>query len=290
MCLQLWLPTTEGVASRSSEESLHTKYEIAMKTTSFEHFCEEVRRTIDGTLSQSPSHIKNPLRQFLLPDEEHINTHVLQQYINKPELQTLLTQYFSNTQNAFELCARLLKSTHHARMSYRAIRDINFRLQSTNFDFQEEECRRIRGEFKLFVEQENPFGQAAQFDEICNSLEELNQLPELRPENKPKFFWVAEKQSAQLDGAARGIYVLKNHLKTTRVLVAGLYDVVENTKTIMGVCLAREDEVYPLQQVGKLLERNDSGFGQRFDEIEEQGCLCLRNINRARMLLLQIHH
>ncbi|GLJ07239.1 hypothetical protein SUGI_0062530 [Cryptomeria japonica] len=289
MCLKLWLPTTEGVVSKSSEESLTFKYEIALKTKSFEQFSEEVRRNIDDNLSQSPFDVRNSLQQLLLPDEEYINTHVLELYINKPEIQTLLSQYFSNTQNAFELCAGLLTNTHHARVSYRAIRDINFRLQSTNPEFQEEECPRIREEFKMFIERENPFGQAADFDDRCNSLEQLNQLPELRPENKPMFFWVAQKQSAQLVAAGRGIYVLKNHLRTTRMLVARLYDEVEHIKTLMRICHARENEVYPLQQVGILLEKNDTKFGRTLDEIEEQGCLCLHNINRARMLLLQIH-
>ncbi|GLJ07238.1 hypothetical protein SUGI_0062520 [Cryptomeria japonica] len=295
MCLQfvkIGLPISEGSASSSSEESLSSKYEIALKRESLEEFSNEVHRTIDHTLSQSSCDGKNFLGDLILHDEDYVNTHVLPHYISEPELQKLLSHYFSNTQNAFELCALLLKCTHRARMNYRTIQDvIGLMPTSANFDFQSEECRRINSEFMLFVEQENPFGQASDFEVMCDSLEKLHQLLELRRENKFDSVRDAEKQRAQLDAAARWIYVLKNHLRTTRMLVARLYDEVEHSKTLMRIYHARENDVYPLQQVGRLLEKNDSKFGQRLNEIEEQGCLCLHNINRARELLLhQIHH
>lgn len=95
------------------------------------------------------------------------------------------------------------------------------------------------------------------------------------------------RHSAQLDAVTRGAYILSKHLDTMIRLVARLHNEVDNNKVLIGFCLQRKDERYPIQEVVKQLRNSDFSFAETLDEIEDHVGLCLININRTRKLLVQ---
>ncbi|KAL5999434.1 hypothetical protein ACLOJK_037719 [Asimina triloba] len=92
---------------------------------------------------------------------------------------------------------------------------------------------------------------------------------------------------AQLDAAARGTYVLNNDLDTIDRLVARLHATVESDKLLVRLGLQRGKEMYPIQEVLKQLQKNQSNFLHQLKDLEEHVCLCFAAVNRARSLLLQ---
>ncbi|GLJ07243.1 hypothetical protein SUGI_0062600 [Cryptomeria japonica] len=260
MCLDFTnssLPTNE---ERSAQEEwrLSHNYKIVLKTKSFDKFCQAVQTALCHQFNSRTAQSQNILLEDLLsPNEEIINASLIH-LINKPELHKLVSCYFSNTLNSFHVCALLLESTHRARVSYMAFQNV--------------------------LEQENPFMQGAHFKGICEFFEGLHQ--EFQPRRQTlakrlkwlsfahKFFPELVKENSQMDAAAKGTYILLNQLETTRMLVARLYDEVEHNKDVIKIWKARKDEIYPLQQIIKLLGKNDRNYRSRLDEIEEQedGC------------------
>ncbi|KAL0338672.1 UNVERIFIED_CONTAM: hypothetical protein Sangu_1389300 [Sesamum angustifolium] len=95
---------------------------------------------------------------------------------------------------------------------------------------------------------------------------------------------------AQLDAAAKGVYVLHNDLDTIDRLVARLHTAVENDKLLIRLGLERGMDSYPIQEILKQLRRNRPSFMKQLVDLEEHLFLCLAAINRARTLLLQEIH
>ncbi|KAK4396563.1 hypothetical protein Sango_1492900 [Sesamum angolense] len=95
---------------------------------------------------------------------------------------------------------------------------------------------------------------------------------------------------AQLDAAAKGVYVLHNDLDTIDRLVARLHTAVENDKLLIRLGLERGMDSYPIQEILKQLRRNRPSFMKQLVDLEEHLFLCLAAINRARNLLLQEIH
>lgn len=95
------------------------------------------------------------------------------------------------------------------------------------------------------------------------------------------------RHGAQLDAATMGTYILSKHLDTMIRLVARLHNEVDNNKVLIEFCLQRQNDRNPIQEVVKQLRKSDSSFANTLDEIEDNVCLCLININRTRKFLVQ---
>lgn len=92
---------------------------------------------------------------------------------------------------------------------------------------------------------------------------------------------------AQIDAAAKGVYVLHNELDTIDRLVARLHGAVENDKLLIRLGLRSGVDRHPIQEILKQLQRNRPTFTQQLVELEEHLLLCFAAVNRARSLLLQ---
>ncbi|XP_047979573.1 UPF0496 protein At1g20180-like [Salvia hispanica] len=87
---------------------------------------------------------------------------------------------------------------------------------------------------------------------------------------------------AQLDAAARGVYILINDFDMMSRLVQRLRDEMEHRKFAAGVCV-RKGKKEALKEV----VRDELGFLEQLEELEKQIYLCFLDINRSRKLLIQ---
>ncbi|XP_043725664.1 UPF0496 protein At3g49070 [Telopea speciosissima] len=94
-------------------------------------------------------------------------------------------------------------------------------------------------------------------------------------------------QSAQLDSAAKGMYILNRDLDTISRIVTRLHDELEHLQTMVRFWLERKDRLHPVGEVARQLQKNDSSFSQQLDELEEHLYLCFMTINRARSLVIK---
>lgn len=92
---------------------------------------------------------------------------------------------------------------------------------------------------------------------------------------------------AQLDAAAKGVYVLNNDLDTIDRLVARLHTAVEGDKLLVRLGLERGRDRHPIQEVVKQLRKNDRNLLHQLKDLEEHLCLCFNTVNKARSMLLQ---
>ncbi|KAL1542878.1 UPF0496 protein-like protein [Salvia divinorum] len=87
---------------------------------------------------------------------------------------------------------------------------------------------------------------------------------------------------AQLDAAAKGVYILINDFDMMSRLVQRLRDEMEHRKFAAGVCV-RKGKKEALKEV----VRDELGFLEQLEELEKQIYLCFLDINRSRKLLIQ---
>ncbi|KAG4184604.1 hypothetical protein ERO13_A09G181600v2 [Gossypium hirsutum] len=96
------------------------------------------------------------------------------------------------------------------------------------------------------------------------------------------------RESAQLDAAAKGTYILNRDLDTISRLVARLNDELEDMCAMVKFWLAGgEDRLQASGEVARQLKKNDANFTQQLDELEEHLYLCFMTINRARNLVVK---
>lgn len=94
--------------------------------------------------------------------------------------------------------------------------------------------------------------------------------------------------SAQLDGAAKGTYILNRDLDTIAQLAARLNDELEHMRSTVVFWTERgEDRLQAVEEVASRLKKNESSFRQQVDELEEHLYLCFMTINRARNLVIK---
>ncbi|CAN1751674.1 UPF0496 protein At3g49070, partial [Linum perenne] len=94
---------------------------------------------------------------------------------------------------------------------------------------------------------------------------------------------------SQLDVAAKGMYILSRDLETINGLVTRLSDELEHMCGTVKFWLDRgETWVRGANgEVWKELRKNERGFSQQLDELEEHLYLCFMTINRARNLVVK---
>ncbi|CAK9143840.1 unnamed protein product [Ilex paraguariensis] len=91
---------------------------------------------------------------------------------------------------------------------------------------------------------------------------------------------------AQLDVAAKGVYILINDFDTMSRLVRRLYDEIEHSRAMADMCV-RNGNNEVLKEVVKDFRNNESRFLEQLEELEEHIYLCFLTINRSRKLLVQ---
>ncbi|XP_031406477.1 UPF0496 protein At1g20180-like [Punica granatum] len=96
-----------------------------------------------------------------------------------------------------------------------------------------------------------------------------------------------KRLSAQLDVAAKGLYILLNDMGTMGSLLGRLRDEIEHTRewADMGAKNSKSDEI--LKEVVRELDLNCLCIMERLEELEELIYLCLLTINKSRRSLLQ---
>ncbi|KAA8528776.1 hypothetical protein F0562_036131 [Nyssa sinensis] len=95
-----------------------------------------------------------------------------------------------------------------------------------------------------------------------------------------------EKLSAQLEVAAKGVYIWINDLDTMTRLVRRLHDETEHSKALADMCV-RKGKSEVLKEVVREFRMDESCFLEQLEELEEHINLCFLTINRSRMLVLQ---
>ncbi|KAG8381287.1 hypothetical protein BUALT_Bualt06G0106800 [Buddleja alternifolia] len=96
------------------------------------------------------------------------------------------------------------------------------------------------------------------------------------------------KSSAQLDAATKGTYILIRDLDTISRLVARLNDELEHMEALMQRWLERGgDRLQASEEMACRHKRNDLGFIEQLDELEEHLYLCFMTINRSRNLVIK---
>lgn len=91
---------------------------------------------------------------------------------------------------------------------------------------------------------------------------------------------------AQLDAAAKGVYILINDFDTMSRLVERLHDEMEHRKFVAGICV-RKGNKKALKEVVTEFQMQELGFLEQLEELEKQIYLCFLDINRSRRLLIQ---
>ncbi|KAK9271393.1 hypothetical protein L1049_026983 [Liquidambar formosana] len=95
-----------------------------------------------------------------------------------------------------------------------------------------------------------------------------------------------ERLGAQLDFAAKGVYILINDFDTMGRLVGRLHDEVEHSKAIASMCV-RNGKGKVLKEVVKEFHVHEACFMEQLEELEDHVYLCFLTINRSRRLVIQ---
>ncbi|GMH27341.1 hypothetical protein Nepgr_029184 [Nepenthes gracilis] len=96
-----------------------------------------------------------------------------------------------------------------------------------------------------------------------------------------------ERLSAQLDLAAKGVYILMNDFDTIGRLAKRLHDEVEHRKSLADMCVRNENSHAMLEEAVREMSMHESGFLEQLKELEEHVYLCFLTMNRSRRLVFQ---
>lgn len=91
--------------------------------------------------------------------------------------------------------------------------------------------------------------------------------------------------AAQLDVAAKGVYILINDFNTMSRLVMRLDDEIEHSKAMAHMCV-RNGNIEFLKEVVREFRIEESCFNERLKELEEHIYLCFLTINRSEGLVM----
>ncbi|KAK1392935.1 DUF677 domain-containing protein [Heracleum sosnowskyi] len=113
-------------------------------------------------------------------------------------------------------------------------------------------------------------------------------IKEIRNE-KSEFFFKGnspERILAQLDVAAKGVFILINDFNTMSQLVRRLNDEIEHRKSIANMCV-RNGKIELLKKVVKEFRVEEKCFLENLEELEDHIYLCFLTINRSRRLVVE---
>lgn len=95
-----------------------------------------------------------------------------------------------------------------------------------------------------------------------------------------------ERIVAQLDVAAKGIYILINDFNTMSRLVMRLYDEIEHSKAMADMCV-RNGKIDVMKEVVREFRIGETCLNDQLKELEEHINLCFLTINRSRRSVVQ---
>lgn len=95
-----------------------------------------------------------------------------------------------------------------------------------------------------------------------------------------------ESIAAQLDAAAKGVFIVINDFNTMSGLVIRLNDEIEHDKAMANMCV-RNGKTEVLKEVVREFRIEEPFFNERLNELEEHIYLCFLTINRSRSLVMQ---
>ncbi|KAL8126364.1 hypothetical protein AgCh_013597 [Apium graveolens] len=96
----------------------------------------------------------------------------------------------------------------------------------------------------------------------------------------------AKRILAQLDVAAKGVFILINDFNTMSQLVKTLNDEIEHRKSIANMCV-RNGKIELLKKVVKEFRVEEKCFLEQLEELEDHIYLCFLTINRSRRLVVE---
>ncbi|CAL5383420.1 unnamed protein product [Camellia sinensis] len=94
-----------------------------------------------------------------------------------------------------------------------------------------------------------------------------------------------ERLGAQLEVAAKGVFILINDFDTMSRLVMRLQDEIEHNKAIADMCVTNGNSEV-LMEVVREFRINQTCFLEQLEELEEHIYLCFLTINRSRTLVM----
>ncbi|KAK1400384.1 Single hybrid motif superfamily protein [Heracleum sosnowskyi] len=95
-----------------------------------------------------------------------------------------------------------------------------------------------------------------------------------------------ERIVAQLDVAAKGVYILMNDFNTISRLVMRLHDEIEHSKAMADMCV-RNGKIEVMKEVIREFRIGETCLNEQLKELEEHINLCFLTINRSRRLVVQ---
>jgi hypothetical protein len=256
--------------------------------------------------------------EHLLDPDQPTVTQILTQTKLQPEINSLLSDYFSHTANASLLCSQLLKDIDSVRIKYKSLKTIQLvatikegsnqissSMIATNLiELSLCQCSDLQKQLELSRDNLRAKLQMITILKHCSTcaivvvttslvvlvvshgfalLMAMPGLTLMNLHSKRKL----TNATAQLDAAAKGTYILNKDLETTSRLVARLNDEMEHIRKMVKFWLERkEDKIQADGEVLRLLNKNQCNFSDQLDELEEHLYLCFMTINRARDLVL----
>jgi hypothetical protein len=256
--------------------------------------------------------------EHLLDPDQPTVTQILTQTKLQPEINSLLSDYFSHTANASLLCSQLLKDIDGVRIKYKSLKTIQLvatikegsnqissSMIATNLiELSLCQCSDLQKQLELSRDNLRAKLQMVTILKHCSTcaivvvttslvvlvvshgfalLMAMPGLTLMNLHSKRKL----TNTTAQLDAAAKGTYILNKDLETTSRLVARLNDEMEHIRKMVKFWLERKDDKIQADgEVLRLLNKNQCNFSDQLDELEEHLYLCFMTINRARDLVL----
>ncbi|KAL1810988.1 hypothetical protein ACET3Z_021053 [Daucus carota] len=124
---------------------------------------------------------------------------------------------------------------------------------------------------------------------FCLGFSTMNKRIKARSKEKTKFSfrrYSRERIRAQLDVAARGVFILINDFNTMSQLVRRLNDEIEHRKAIANMCV-RNGKIEVLKEVVREFRIEEKCFLEQLEELEDHIYLCFLTINRSRRLVVE---
>lgn len=252
----------------------------------------------------------------LLDPDQDTATRILSHSRTRPVTRTLLVEFYSQTANASLLCGLLLRDIDRIRNRYRPLRSAvrsdnpeTVRRLLANFDFHpfnllttsefkriqsgsiglldrlDLNRRKVRGRLQFAARVRTGITvflvALAVSALLTGTLVAVHGLVALIA--LPGLVWFGsgrvKRALAQLEAAAKGMYILNRDMDTISRLVERLRDEVEH---VVGLVRLGAEKRGVAEEVAREIAKNDAGFNQKLDELEEHLYLCFMTINKAR--------
>ncbi|XP_047315435.1 UPF0496 protein At3g19330 [Impatiens glandulifera] len=294
--------TLSSSSQPSPRGNLTYAYSIAVQTNSY----SELWSMIHPQNSSQESNIENGKDQtaeqllvdVLKPSHDCIEAFLCQ--IKQTTLTRLVSDYFRHSEDTSLRCIHLQTNVRSARTLYHHLH-VLLDVLPPDFDtnpLSQPQCNRAFDILLEFNGFDNPFPCPSShfFGDMRTCFSLLKQQLEQRRNRScsqgpliPVLFACQKnrKELAQVEAAARGIFVLNNHLDTIDRLVRHLHNAVEDDKPLIQLGTDWGKDIYAIQRVLKQLSLNHHTFFRQLKELEEHICLCFLYINSVRSLLLE---